>query len=59
MRVTLEQRASIKDAAREGSGSPQQLVIDLPIKAVERRAWSGTWTKIAAAGASLFPDPNP
>ena len=43
-----------RNAARERGVSPNQLVIDLAIEALDRRAWPGTTTEIAVARASLF-----
>ena len=54
IRVTAEQWARIEDAARERQVSPNQLVVELAIEALDRRQWPSTEAEIKVARASLF-----
>ena len=54
IRVTAEQWERIKTAARERQVSPNQLVVELAIEALERRQWPSTDAEIKVARASLF-----
>ena len=53
-RVTTDQWDRIEEAARERNLSPNQLVIELAIKALDRRDWPRTENEIKVARASLF-----
>ena len=54
IRFTSEQWERIENAARERGVSPNRLVIDLAIEALDRHEWPATETEIAVARASLF-----
>ena len=54
IRVTAEQWTRIEEVARERQVSPNQLVVELAIEALDRREWPGTETEIKVARASLF-----
>ena len=54
IRVTAEQWHRIEEAARERQVSPNQLVVELAIEALDRRAWPRTEAEIKVARASLF-----
>ena len=54
IRVTAEQWTRIEEAARERQVSPNQLVIELAIEALDRREWPATEAEIKVARASLF-----
>ena len=54
IRVTAEQWNRIEKAARERQVSPNQLVVGLAIKALDRRQWPCTEAEIKVARASLF-----
>ena len=54
IRVTPEQWTRIEEAARERQVSPNQLVVELAIEALDRRQWPGTEAEIKVARASLF-----
>ncbi len=54
IRVTAEQWERIEEAARERKLSPNQLVVELAIEALERREWPSTEAEIKVARASLF-----
>ena len=54
IRVTAEQWARIEEAARERQVSPNQLVVELAIEALDRREWPSTEAEIKVARASLF-----
>ena len=54
IRVTAEQWNRIETAARERQVSPNQLVVELAIEALERREWPSTEAEIKVARASLF-----
>ncbi len=54
IRVTAEQWNRIETAARERQVSPNQLLVELAIEALDRREWPGTEAEIKVARASLF-----
>ena len=54
IRVTADQWDRIEEAARERNLSPNQLVIELAIEALDRREWPRTEAEIKVARASLF-----
>ena len=54
IRDTDEQWTRIEEAARERQVSPNRLVVELAIEALDRRAWPGTEAEIKVARASLF-----
>ena len=54
IRVTAEQWRRIEAAARERQVSPNQLVVELAIEALDRREWPRTEAEIKVARASLF-----
>lgn len=54
IRFTAEQWNRIENAARERDVSPNQLVIELTIEALDRREWPSTLAEIRVARASLF-----
>ena len=54
IRVTAEQWTRIEEAARERQVSPNQLVVELAIEALDRGRWPSTETEIKVARASLF-----
>ena len=54
IRVTAEQWTRIEEAARERQVSPNQLVVELAIAALDRSQWPSTETEIKVARASLF-----
>ena len=54
IRVTAEQWGRIEEAARERHVSPNQIVIQLAIEALDRREWPRTEAEIKVARASLF-----
>ena len=54
IRVTAEQWRRIEEAARERRVSPNQLVVELAMEALDRREWPSTETEIKVARASLF-----
>ena len=54
IRFTAEQWERIENAAREREVSPNQLVADLALEALDRREWPRTEAEIRVARASLF-----
>ncbi len=54
IRVTAEQWTRIENAARERQVSPNQLVVELAIEALDRREWPSTEAEFKVARASLF-----
>ena len=54
IRFTAEQWERIENAAREREVSPNQLVADLTLEALDRRGWPRTEAEIRVARASLF-----
>ena len=54
IRFTTEQWERIENAAREREVSPNQLVSDLALEALDRHEWPRTETEIRVARASLF-----
>ena len=54
IRFTAEQWERIENAARERDLSPNQLVADLALEALDRREWPRTEAEIRVARASLF-----
>ena len=54
IRFTAEQWERIENAAREREVSPNQLVVDLALEALDRREWPRTEAEIRVARASLF-----
>ena len=54
IRVTSEQWDRIEDAAREREVSPNQLVIELAVEALERRKWPGTVAEIHLLRSAMF-----
>ena len=54
IRVTDEQWTRIEEAARERQVSPNRIVVELAIEALDRRQWPGTEAEIKVARASLF-----
>ena len=54
IRFTAEQWERIDNAAREREISPNQLVADLALEALDRREWPRTEAEIRVARASLF-----
>ena len=52
--VTAEQWHRIEAAARERQVSPNQLIVELAIEALDRRKWPRTEAEIKVARASLF-----
>ena len=54
IRITAEQWTRIEEAARERQVSPNQLVVELAIEALDRREWPSTEAEIKVARASLF-----
>ena len=54
IRVTAEQWNRIETAARERDVSPNQLIVELAIEALDRRQWPSTEAEIKVARASLF-----
>ena len=54
IRVTAEQWGRIEEFARKRDVSPNQLVIELAIEALERREWPRTEAEVRVARASLF-----
>ena len=54
IRVTPEQWTRIENAARERQGSPNRLVVELAIEALDRSEWPSTEAEIKVARASLF-----
>ena len=54
IRVTADQWTRFEDAARERQVSPNRLVVELAIEALDRREWPGTEAEIKVARASLF-----
>ena len=54
IRVTPEQWNRIERTARERGISPNQLVINLVMDALDRSAWPSTEVEIRVARASLF-----
>ena len=54
IRVTAEQWHRIEEAARERQVSPNQLVVELALEALDRREWPSTEAEIKVARASLF-----
>ena len=55
IRVTSDQWDRIENAARERDVSPNQLVVDLVMEALNRHEWPSTEAEIKVARASLFP----
>ncbi len=54
IRVTADQWTRFEDAARERQVSPNRLVVELAIEALDRREWPSTEAEIKVARASLF-----
>ena len=54
IRVTSEQWERIEDAARHRDVSPNQLVIELAIEALERRRWPSTEAEIHLLRSAMF-----
>lgn len=54
IRFTDEQWERVENAAREREVSPNQLVAELALEALDRREWPRTETEIRVARASLF-----
>ena len=54
IRVTAEQWNRIEEVARERQVSPNRLVVELAIEALDRRDWPGSEAEIKVARASLF-----
>ena len=54
IRVTSAQWLRIEDAAREREVSPNQLVVDLAIEALDRRNWPSTEAEIHLLRSAMF-----
>ena len=54
IRVTAEQWHRIEDAARERNVSPNQLVIELAIEALDRRSWPSSEAEIHLLRSAMF-----
>ena len=54
IRVTLEQWNRIEKTARERGISPNRLIVDLVMEALDRGEWPRTEAEIRVARASLF-----
>ena len=54
IRVTPEQWKHIEKTAREREISPNRLIVDLVMDALDRGEWPGTEAEICVARASLF-----
>ena len=54
IRVTSEQWERIETIARERQASPNQLLVDLAMEALDRSQWPSTEAEIKVARASLF-----
>ncbi len=54
IRITADQWKRIETAARERQVSPNRLVVELAIQALDRREWPGTGAEIKVARVSLF-----
>ena len=54
IRVTAEQWHRIEDAAREREVSPNQLVIELALEALDRRRWPSTEAEIHLLRSAMF-----
>ena len=54
IRVTAGQWTRIEQAARERRVSPNRLLVELAIEALDRRQWPHTEAEIKVARASLF-----
>ena len=54
IRVTPEQWQRIEDAARDREVSPNQLVVDLAIEALDRRTWPATEAEIYLLRSAMF-----
>lgn len=54
IRLTSEQWERIENVARKRDVSPNQLVVDLAMEALDRRKWPSTVAEIRVARASLF-----
>ena len=54
IRVSREQWERIERAAQGTPHSPNQVLVELAIEALDRREWPGTETEIKVARASLF-----
>ena len=54
IRIPAEQWRRIQAAAQERDTSPNQLLVELAIEALDRRRWPNTETEIRVARASLF-----
>ena len=54
IRVSREQWERIERAAQGTPHSPNQILVDLAIEALDRREWPGTETEMRVARASLF-----
>ena len=54
IRVTPEQWNRIEKIARERGFSPNRLIVDLVMEALDHGEWPGTETEIRVARASLF-----
>ena len=54
IRLTSQQWERIENVARKRDVSPNQLVVDLAMEALDRRKWPSTVAEIRVARASLF-----
>ena len=54
IRVSREQWERIERAAQGTPNSPNQVLVELAMEALDRREWPGTETEIKVARASLF-----
>ena len=54
IRVTSEQWDRIEDAAREREVSPNQLVIELALEALDRRSWPSSEAEIHLLRSAMF-----
>ena len=54
IRVSREQWERIERAAQSTPHSPNQVLVELAMEALDRRDWPGTETEIKVARASLF-----
>ena len=54
IRISPEQWERIERAAEGSPHSPNQVLVDLAMEALDRREWPGTATEMRVARASLF-----
>ena len=54
IRISPEQWERIERAAEGSPHSPNQVLVELAIEALDRREWPGTGTEMRVARASLF-----